>query len=89
MFYIEREMNSERSRRKVNKNLRQDDIEGTDTQVPRCSGICHVGSPLVIPVSEIKERATKSSISEFRDSSAYKVVVIERQGAIRHSLVPK
>ena len=31
----------------------------------------------------------KTSISEFRDSNAYKVVMIERQGAIRHSLVPK
>jgi hypothetical protein len=48
-----------------------------------------VESLLVLRVSGIEINYAESSISELGDSSAYKAVVIEGQGAIGYSLVPE
>jgi hypothetical protein len=72
------------------KNLWQDNIEGTpDTPDSGKISICIVEPLLVIRGSRIEDNRAEVSISELGDSSAYKVVMIERQGAIRHGLVPK
>ena len=44
---------------------------------------------LVIWGSGIEANRVEASISELGDSSVHKMVMIERQGAVRHSLVPK
>jgi len=51
--------------------------------------ICIVEPPLVIRGSGIEDNRAEVSISELGDSSAHKVVMIERQSAIRDGLVPK
>jgi len=43
----------------------------------------------MVQVSGIEGPAEETSISKLRDPSAYKTVVIEGKGAIRHSLVPE
>ena len=43
----------------------------------------------MIQGSGIEGNMAEIPVSNIRDSSAYKVVVIEGNGAMRHSLVPK
>ena len=43
----------------------------------------------MVRVSGIEVNIAESSVSELGDSSAYKAVVIEGQGAIGYSLVPE
>ena len=56
---------------------------------PRGRSICVVESLLVVRISRIEGNAGETSVSKLGDSSAYKVAMIERNGAIRYSLVPK
>ena len=51
--------------------------------------ICIVVPLLVIRGSGLEGNGAEASISELGDSTVYKVVMIERQGSIGHSLVPK
>jgi hypothetical protein len=80
----------QRATTKEIKNLWQDNIEGTpDTPDSGKISKCSAEPLLVIRGSGIEAKRTEVSISELGDSSAYKVVMIERQGAIGHGLVPK
>ena len=71
-------------------NLGQDDREATvDTPFASCRSICLVEPLLVVRVTRIKANPTESAVRNLRDSSIYKMVMIERQGAIRCSFVPE
>ena len=75
---------------KKNKNLWQDNIERIpDTSDSGNISICIMEPLLVIRGSGIEVNRAEGSINELGDSSVYKVVMIERQGAVRHGLVPK
>lgn len=43
----------------------------------------------MVQVNGIEGKVADNSISKLGDSSAYKAVVIERKGAIRHSPIPE
>ena len=60
-----------------------------DTLFPAYISMCLVESSLVVQVSGIEVNVAETSVSKLGDSSAYKAVVIEGQGAIGHSLVPE
>ena len=60
-----------------------------DTPNSRNINICIVVPLLVIRGSGLEGNGAEASISELGDSTVYKVVMIERQGTIRHGLVPK
>jgi hypothetical protein len=72
------------------KNLWQDNIEKIpDTPDSGNINICIVDPLFMIRGSGLKGNCAEGSISELGDSSVYKVIMIERQGTIRHGLVPK
>jgi hypothetical protein len=60
-----------------------------DTRDPGKISICIMESLLVIRISGIEARLRESAVGKLRDSSVYKPVVIERQGTIRHGLIPE
>ena len=71
-------------------NFWQDDIEEIFDKLHSGSRHKHtVVSLLMVRICGVKGNTAELAVSKLGDSSVYKVVMMIRKGAIRHSLVPK